>query len=327
MTEAVDAVASLPGVASTSTVRWLPLNHETLSDRVAPPELAGATEEEWSLATVNYVHPGYFETMGISLMAGRDFALADGTESQAVVVVNRTLAERLWPTGTAVGQTLLLGGPAEGIAASVVGVVEPVHHADLDPANVGPQYYRPAMQASARRFFVMARTEGDPATLVGPVRSALGTVAPQLPLTIRPMTDVVAENAMQWSIGTVFLGIFGAGALLLATLGIYGLISFSVAQRERELGVRIALGATRSEIRRSVVGGALKLTGIGLGVGLLLAVGAGQAIAAALYGVGATDPVTLAGVLVLFLSVAALASFVPAARASATDPISVLRSE
>ncbi len=325
--EAVTAVARIPGVTSASTVRWLPLNHETTSDPVAPTELAGAPEEEWQLATANHVHTGYFETMGISLLSGRDFVTTDGAGSQLVVVVDRTLAERLWPTGNAVGRTLLIGGPDEGVATTVVGVVEPVHHMDLDPANVGPQYYRPALQATGRRFFVLGRTDADPASLVPAVRTALGAVAPELPLTIRPFDDVVAENAMQWSIGSVFLGIFGAGALLLATLGIYGLISFSVAQRGRELGVRIALGASASEIRRSVVGDGLKLTAVGVGIGLLLALGMGQLISAALYGVDGSDPVTLAAVLVLFVSIAALASFVPAARASTADPISVLRAE
>jgi len=138
---------------------------------------------------------------------------------------------------------------------------------------------------------------------------------------------VVAENQLQWSLSSVFLGIFGGGALLLATLGIYGLVSFSVSQRRRELGVRIALGATRGEIRKTVVGDGLRLTGIGLAVGMAAALGVGRLIATVLYEVSPFDPVTLGAVLVLFLAVAALASFVPAARASRTDPIEVLRSE
>jgi putative ABC transport system permease protein len=324
--EAVAAVSGVPGVASASAVRWLPLNHETISGQVAPSALAGAPAEEWPLATANYVYPGYFGTMGIEVVAGRDFAITDGTDSQPVVVVNRPLADRLWPGASAVGQTLVMGVDNR-LEGQVIGVVEEVHHSDLDPANVGPQYYLPSLQSASRRFFVLGRTASDPADMVSGVRSALAAVAPDLPLTIRPYDDVVAENQMQWSIGSVFLGIFGGGALLLAALGIYGLISFSVAQRDRELGVRIALGATRGEIRRSVVGGGLRLTGVGLGIGLLAAFGLGRAASAALFGVSATDPVALGGTLVLFLGVSALASFVPAARASATDPITVLRSE
>jgi predicted permease len=327
MDEAVTAMATVPGVTNASAVRWLPLNHESIVERVASGEMAGAPEDEWPMATANFVYPGYFETMGISLLSGRGFAVTDGAEADAVVAVNRALADRWWPGGGAVGQTLLIVGPEDPVSARVVAVVEPVNHVDLDPNNVGPQYYRPALQSDARRFFVLGRTDNDPAAVVPGIRTALGALAPELPLTIRPMEAVVAENQMQWSIGSVFLGIFGGGALLLATLGIYGLVSFSVAQRGRELGVRIALGASRSEIRRSVVVDGLKLTGIGVAVGLVLALGAGQLVSAALYGVDGSDPVTLAGVLTLFLSISALASFVPAARASSTDPISVLRSE
>jgi putative ABC transport system permease protein len=131
---------------------------------------------------------------------------------------------------------------------------------------------------------------------------------PNLPLSPRPIAQVVDENELQWSIGSGFLIVFGAGALLLATLGIYGIISYSVSQREKELGVRIALGATVGEIRKIVVGDGLKLASVGLGVGLV-------------------DPITLWSVLVLFASVAALASFMPARRAGRTDPIRVLRME
>lgn len=327
MDEAVGVVARTPGVTASSAVRWLPLNHETMAGLVAPASMVGAPEEEWPLATRNEVYPEYFETMGIELLSGRDFARTDGPDSQPVVVVNRLLANRFWPEGEAVGQTLLLGGPDDPVTLSVIGVVDAVHHEDLDPTNVGPQLYRSALQAGARRFFVVARTDGDPADIIAGARTALGTIAPELPITIRPMDAVVGESAMPWSIGSVFLGIFGGGALLLATLGIYGLISFSVTQRERELGVRIALGATRAEIRKDVVVGGLKLTGIGLVIGLALAFGAGSAAAAALQGVDPVDPVTMLGVLVLFLGVSALASFVPAARASGTDPITALRSE
>jgi ABC-type antimicrobial peptide transport system permease subunit len=202
-----------------------------------------------------------------------------------------------------------------------------VRHSDLDESQLGPQVYLPAFQTGPRRFFVVARTQSDPADLVSGVRSAIGGVAPTIPLTIRPMADVVAESHLQWSLSSVFLSVFGGGALLLATLGIYGLVSYSVAQRKREMGVRIALGASAAEIRRAVVGDGVRLTAVGLGLGLVATLGIGRLIASTLYGVGPFDPVTLSGVLVLFLGVAALASFIPAARASTTDPITVLRTD
>lgn len=327
MSAAVDAATALPGIEVASAVTWLPLNHETISSQVATPDMAGLDGQEWPLTVSNRVLPRYFETMGIELLEGRDFATTDGPGSEAVAVVSTTLAERFWPDGDAMGQSLLVGDPAEPSPVSVIGVVETIQHTDLDQSALGLQIYLPALQAAARRFFVVARTPGDPASTVSAIRTAVGAVAPSIPLDIRPMEDIVAENQLQWSISSAFLAVFGGGALLLATLGIYGLVSYSVAQRRREMGVRIALGATAGEIRRTVVGDGLRLTGIGLGLGLVAAVGLGRVIAFVLYGVSPFDPVTLGSVLVLFLAVAVLASFVPAARASTTDPITVLRAE
>jgi len=138
---------------------------------------------------------------------------------------------------------------------------------------------------------------------------------------------VVGENLLQWSLSGGFLAVFGVGALLLATLGIYGLVAFAVSQRTRELGVRIALGATRARIRRDVVADGLRPTTIGLVVGIVAALGLGRLAASMLYGISPSDPVTLVTVLLLFLSVAAVASYLPARRASRTDPMGALRAE
>lgn len=327
MREAVLAVQSVPGVVEGSAVRWLPLNHETISSQFVPSSMAGTDPDDWPLATANFVYPDYFGTMGIELVSGRDFAAMDDPDAQPVVIVNESLAQRYWPNESAVGQTLLLGDPNEPTATSVIGVVGNVYHQNLDPGSVGAQLYRPALQSSARRFFVLARTPSDAPSLIPGVRTAMSSVAPDLPVDVRHYPDVVAENQLQWSLSSIFLGIFGAGALLLAALGIYGLISYSVSQRERELGVRIALGATTGEIKRTVVSDGIRLTGIGLLVGLAAALGVGQLLAAILYGVSPTDPVTIVGVLGVFLGVAATASWVPAMRASTTDPIAVLRAE
>lgn len=327
LTETVESVGRLPGVDAASTVQWLPLNHETVPVQTVPSSLAGTPADEWPLATFNRVHQGYFDAMSIELVAGRDFTTVDGTDAEPVAVINRRFADRFWPSGGAVGQSILVGDPADPTTVSVVGVVEDVFHANLDPAEVRPQIYRPSMQGSAGRFFVVARTQGDPSSLGPGIRTTLSELAPDLPLVIRPMNDVVAENDLQWRLASIFLAIFGGGAILLATLGIYGLISYSVAQREREMAVRIALGASAGDIRRRVVGDGLKLTGMGLAAGLAAALGLGQLMSAVLFGVSATDPLTLVSVLGLFLGVAALASFVPAARASRTSPITVLRAE
>ncbi|NNL30555.1 MAG: ABC transporter permease [Gemmatimonadetes bacterium] len=327
LTQTVESVGRLPGVEAASTVQWLPQNHETVAVQTVPSHMVGTPVDEWPLATFNRVHPDYFDAMSIELVAGRDFTTLDGIDAEPVAVVNRLFADRFWPSGSALGQTVLVGDRADPATLTIVGVVEDIFHADLNPAEVRPQIYRSAAQGAASRFFVVARSQGDPSELAPGIRTALSELAPSMPTVIRPMNDVVAENDIPWRVASVFLMLFGAGAILLATLGIYGLISYSVAQREKEMAVRIAMGASAADIRKRVVGDGLKLTGIGLVVGLAAAVGLGQVASAVLFGVSPNDPVTLVSVLGLFLGVAALASFVPAARASRTSPIEVLRAE
>lgn len=327
MAEAVAAALRVPGTTDASAVRWLPLNHETMSRQYATAEGLGRPADEWPLATSNFIYPGYFATMGIDLLEGREFTTLDDVDGQGVVIVNDVLAAQQWPGENAVGQSITVGGPDDGVVLSVVGVVSGVQHEDLNPRSGISQLYRPALQTASGRFFLLSRTSSDPSSLIPGLRGALLAVAPNLPPTIRPMDDVVAENQLQWSLSSVFLGIFGAGALLLAALGIYGLIAYSVSQRQREIGVRIALGATAREIRREIVGDGMRLTGIGLVLGLVVALGFGQLVSSILYGVSATDPLTIVVVFAIFLSVAGAASLLPAARASATDPIVALRSE
>ena len=318
---------ALPGISAASAALYIPLNHETNVRQFAPPEMAGAPSDEWPTGVINWTYPGYFEAMDIRVASGQDFQQADNEDAADVVIVNETLADRYWPGANPVGRTLLLGDPDDPQATTVVAVVADVRHEGLDGGTARPQLYRPALQGTFRRHFFVLATDGEPAAMIAPVRQAMRRLDANLPVSLRPMEDVVSENQLVWSIGSAFLGIFGAGALLLATLGIYGLISFSVSQREKEIGVRIALGASRSEIRRVIVADGLKLTGLGLGVGLLAAMGLAQLASAMLFGVNPFDPVTMGGVLVLFLAVSALASFVPAARASRTDPAGILRSD
>ncbi|MEQ9397941.1 MAG: ABC transporter permease [Longimicrobiales bacterium] len=325
--EAIARMASVPGVSASSAALYVPLNNETPSVQFAPPERAGAPGAEWPIAIPNYVFPRYFETLGIPLLAGRAFTTSDNRQAAPVVVVNQAMAERFWPDGSPVGRTVLLGDPDDPLEATVVGVAGNVLHEALDADRARAQLYRPALQVNGRRHFLLARTEGDPAGVAAPLRQTLLELDPDLPFAVQPMTGLVDQARLQWSLGSVFLAVFGGGALLLATLGIYGLVAFSVAQREREVGVRIALGATKGQVRSAVVGDGVRLTGIGLAVGLVAAAALARLAASALYGVEPFDPFTLGGVLALFLIVAAAASWVPAVRATRTDPITVLRSE
>jgi putative ABC transport system permease protein len=324
----VTSLAGAPGVVSASAATWLPLNHETFTLQVAPSGDAGTPGDEWPLAVLNDVYSGYFAALDIELQGGRDFSSQDGPEARRVVIVNRTLADRFWPAGQAVGQTLLAGDdPRDPIEYAVIGVVEDVRHSEIASTDVGPQIYRPARQGRRLRYFLLARTSVDPSQAVPSVRATMREIEPDLPADVRPMSHVVRENLLQWSLSGGFLAVFGVGALLLAALGIYGLVAFGVSQRTRELAVRIALGASRQRIRREVVADGLRPTAIGLLVGMVAALGLGRLAASMLYGISPWDPTTLATVVTLFLAIAALASFVPARRASRTDPMGALRAE
>jgi predicted permease len=323
---AVQEVSALGGVQSVGTVYPLPLTHENMPTRVALPGREPATSEDWPSVLYGRAGPGYFASMGIPLVAGRTFDAGDSPDGERIVIVSRTLAEQHWPGSSPVGKTLLYGDPNSPSEATVVGVVGDIQHDGI--ANVvRPHLYRPLSQAPVRRRFLTVHAGGDPAALTSQVRQALGRLDPNLPLDIRPMIHVVRENTFQWSLGSAFLGIFGLVALMLAALGIYGVISYSVARRQREIGLRMALGASGSQIRSVVVGEGLKLTAIGLGIGLILALVVGQVMASLLFGITPFDPVTLGSVLTLFLAVAVVASVVPALRASRVDPLGVLKSE
>ena len=226
---AVAEVARTPGITAAAASAWLPLNHELYTWQIAPPAQAGTPTEEWPIAVETDVHPGYFATMGVSVLEGRAFTDADGPEEEPVVVVGRGLARRLWPGESALGRTLLAStGGNQVDRYRVVGVVADARHADLSMDDPQLALYRPTGQAAGRRWFVLARTDRAPSALVGEVREALLRADPDLPTNVRPMTSVVRENLLQWGIGSVFMGAFGGGALLLAALGIYGLIAYSV---------------------------------------------------------------------------------------------------
>ncbi len=323
---AVAQVAAVPGVTGVGTVYPLPLNHENMPVQVAAPGREPADPGDWPSILYGRVGPGYFRSMGIPLLAGRGFDQGDTPEGERIVIISQGLAESQWPSDDPVGKTILYGDPRSPSEATIVGVVGDIQQEGV--ANgTRPHLYRPLSQAPVRRRFITVHAAGGPGALVPQVRQSLSALDPNLPLTIRPMIDVVRENTFQWSLGSAFLGVFAMVALLLAALGIYGVISYSVARRRREIGLRIALGASNRQIRGVVVGEGLRLTAIGMAIGLVLALGVGQVMASLLFGVQPFDPVTLGGVLMLFMAVATVASLVPAIRAGRVDPLGVLKAE
>jgi putative ABC transport system permease protein len=323
---AVSAIEALPGVRSGAAVSPLPMNHAIWTIPFAPSDRTPAAEGDWPQAQQFRVSPEYFGVMGIPLREGRVIARGDGPEAPAVVLVSRSLAERHWPGRSPVSESIVVGEPAARAAATVIGVVADVKHQGFEDENP-LQIYRPLAQSGSRGRFLVIAFEGAPEGVSGPVREALSRLDPDLPVTLRPMTEIVTESTLQWSLSSLLLGIFGLAALGLASLGIYGVISYSVTSRRREMGLRMALGATAGEVSRLVLAEGLKLAGLGLVLGLALAAVAAKLIASLLYGIGPFDLVTFAAVTGVFLGTAILATLVPAGRAARTDPIDVLRWE
>jgi predicted permease len=324
----IQGIEELPEVESVGTSSHLPLNHETFSLRYARPEDQDIPLEDRASAYTSRVGPSYFATMGIPLISGRTFRPDDGVPGADGILVSKGLAEQLWPGETALGRSLIYGDEEEPSIGYVLGVVGDIRWDGLT-GTPRPHIFRPlAGTASRRRFLVIAMAQGvSPRALVEPVRQTLYRLDPELPAVIRPMTDIVRESTGLWALSSLFLGSFGLVALALAALGIYGIVAYSVSQRTREMGLRLALGADPSRLLRSVVGEGLRLTGLGLLLGVLASIGAGILLSNVLLGVGALDPLTLGSTAGAFLAVAGISAFLPARRAAAVDVVEAIREE
>jgi len=324
--QAVTELQVLPGVRAVGTASHIPQNHENPLGVFARAGLEPPTIEDWPLGLFNWSGPGYFEAMGIPILAGRDFGTEDRPDAPAVVTVSERLAREQYPGESALGRTLVIGEPDERIAATIVGVVGDVRHEGLTGTE-HPQVYQAVSQSSSRRRFIIVQAGGEPASFTNGVRETLLRVDPNLPVTIFTLESIIAQNALPWSMSTMLLGVLGAAALLLASLGIYGVMGYAVVQRRREIGVRMAMGASEGAIRKTFIGEGIRLAVVGIAIGLALSLVASNLMRAALYGVGSFDPVTFGGVLVLFVTVAVVASLLPAVRASRVEPMTALRYE
>lgn len=321
--EVVRRAEAVPGVTVASTVNYLPLNHETQTAQFSVDGVADADRGRRPEAVVLSVGPGYFDVLRIPLLEGRVFDSSDRRGRAAVAVINRSMAERYWPGRSPVGATLLVG--ESDTLMTVVGVVADTRHDDLAAAPES-QMYTVQAQRPWTYLRLLARSSGDVAAQAGPLSAAIRDVDARLPLgEIRTMREVVDEFLLPQRSLSVALLALGGFALWLALFGIYSIVSCFVADRTRELGVRVALGADESRIVRHVLRRGLVLAGGGAAVGLLLAAGASQALRGLLFGVGAADPLTYAVVAGLVVGVAALASLLPARRAARVSPLLAMK--
>ncbi|HEV3455277.1 MAG TPA: ABC transporter permease, partial [Thermoanaerobaculia bacterium] len=329
--EVLDGVRRVPGVSSAGAVRALPLATE-LGDwglkveGFAPPPGERVTAD-WQIVT-----PGYFETMGILLRAGRTFTAADRRDAQPVIIISVALAQRFWPGKDPLGRRISVAGRQQRFS-TVVGVVGDVRHNGLT-AQVKGAFYLPRTQFDLSTgslipgMTLVIKTGGDPADLAGPLRAAIHAVDPGLPVSeVRTLRDVVSGAAGKQRFTMFFLLLCSALALTLAAVGVYGVARCRVGARTREIGLRLALGAQAGQVSRLVVGQGMGLLAAGLGAGLLAALVLTRFLGSLLYGVEAADPPTMLVTAVILGLVALAANWLPARRAARVDPLVVLRAE
>jgi predicted permease len=268
--------------------------------------------------------PGYFQVMRIALLVGRDFTPADRIEAPRVVIVDERLAQRHWPNQTAIGKRINAGGQ-QGDWATVVGVVRHVYNSG--PHSEGePQLYLPYLQSPQAPIFIVTRTDSDTLSMVAGMRASVREMDAGLPVSkIDRMGDLVSKAVAAPRFNTVMLGVFALVALAIACTGLYGAMSYVVARRTHEIGIRIALGGSPGEVRRMVLRESLLIAVTGLFIGSLASLTLSRLLSGLLYGVEPTDPATYAGTTAILLFVSIMASYGPARRATRVDPVVALR--
>jgi putative ABC transport system permease protein len=285
---------------------------------------------EEPFAETQLVSSDYFKTMGMALRRGRAFNAGDGLDTPKVVIIDEAFAKKFFPGQDPIGQQINdISRNQPRTHFTIVGVVSTVRHADLaaDEPKLVQAYYS-AAQYPTLQTTLLVRSAGDPLALARAVRNAVLAIDPTQPVfDIRSMDDRLAESLATRRLSMTLVALFSGLALVLAALGLYGTLAYAVAQRTREIGIRLALGAQRAVVFRLILQRGMSLVGIGLGVGLSASLICGRLLANFLYGVGARDPLTLALVVFVLAAAALLACFLPARRATHVDPMIALRAE
>lgn len=320
--QVVERVGALPGVARAGAVSRLPLSGGNSSRSF---NILGS--EKSHDADIRIVTPEYFRTMGIPLLRGRTFTEQDSKDSTRVAVLNDAAAREDFPGEDPIGKYITNYGLNDE-TLQIVGVIGNIRHLSLDSAPRG-ELYQPLGQAAWPRMFVAVRSKNsNPLSLAPAVQNAVWSIDRNVALGgVRTMQETIASSLLKRKFTMTLLTIFAGLAVALASIGLYGVMSYSVSQRTREIGIRMAVGAQRSDVLRLIVRQGMMLTGLGVAVGLAASFGLTRLMANLLYGVSATDTITFIALSTLLLGVAALACWLPARRASGVDPMIALRAE
>jgi putative ABC transport system permease protein len=328
--ELIRRVEILPGAVSAAVATNLPLTETGNSVGVSIEGRADPAPDRVPIVITRIISPRYFETMGIPLLKGRAFTEEDKTETESpsVVVISETTARSFWPGEDALGKHIKVGSPSnnENKWLTVIGVMKDVRQFEL-VVEPKPQMYLPFTQAN---FFepraLVVKTNLEPLSLAATVRKTVWEIDKDQPVSdITSMESIVSESVARQRFSMLLLGIFATLALVLAAVGIYGVMSYSVAQRTREIGIRMALGAQRNDVLKLTIGQGLRLVITGVVIGLAAAFALTRVMSSLLFGISATDPMTFVTISVVLVSVAVLASYIPALRATRVDPMLALR--
>jgi predicted permease len=314
-----------PGIDSVTLVSRPPLGSDLNLESV---KIVGhhQPDDEDTAIDATLVEPGYFGTVGLTLLEGRDFTAADDEDAPRVAIVNEAMARRYWPGRSPIGEQIHTDG-FDGDPHVIVGLVR-----DYKVRSLGetprPYLHFPWRQEPSRNVTVLARSAGPAALAVAPLRRAILELEPEVAFSEEgTVSDLVRMTLVPTRVGASLVGAFGVLALLLAAVGLYGVIAYTVSQRTRELGVRAALGADRRDLVKLVVGQGMKLAVVGVALGVLAAAAVTRVLSVLLYGISALDPLAFGGAAAVLLAVALLANLVPALRAARVDPMGALRHE
>jgi putative ABC transport system permease protein len=317
------SLRALPGFRGLAFGSRLPLERDSDTRRILTPGMDPRVAPSVEWATLS---PGFLAAMGIGMRSGREFSAQDGPGSPRVAMVNQYLAQRLWPGQDAIGKSLRLEGEPDSLPAlTVVGVLADVHF-DVEDMHDARQIYLPQAQAPVQRLSVVVWSDAPTAATASALRAAVRALDPDMAVSnLRTLREQFAYSLWVKRLFVRLITVFGVIALVIAAVGLYGVMAYSVAQRTQEIGIRMALGAARGTVVRMVVGQAMQMTFVGCALGLLAAWGVTRFMAALLMGVSPTDPPTFAGVALLLAASGMLAAWVPAMRATRVDPMVALR--
>jgi putative ABC transport system permease protein len=319
----LERVRTLPGVQSAGIVDLAPVDlHFGRSGVYVEGQMPERTARA-PRAMASRISPGYLQAMNTRLLQGRDFAERDDEKAPPVAIVNETFARRFWPGQDPIGKRFSLGS-ADAPLMQVVGVIEDGKYAGL---NEAPQPYvcRPLFQSYSGSTVLIVRAVAEPQRLLAVVRNEVQRFVPHMPINTAMLTERLAVPLLPARIAAALLGVFGLLALVLAAIGIYGVMSYAVSRRTHEIGVRMALGAQPSDVLRLAIRQGMMLAVLGVVIGLAVALTLTQSAKSLLFGVSATDPLTYIGVAALLLGVALLACYIPARRATKINPMVALR--